>query len=122
MIICSLARIADLIIRCSDFKCFIKNSEKIQLRLNNAHSFRYSGLEINFHKVYHLSTDKTVNFLVLLPRNLFRIQNNFNSFSMIDVQKRNFVGVFLKVIGHVLLVTAVIFSAFSIKLKETEEK
>ena len=62
--------------------------KKIRLRLNNAHFFFWKpGLEINFHKVYHPSADKTVNFLVLLPWNVLRIQNNFNRFSMIDVHQ-----------------------------------
>ena len=65
----------------------------------------FDNLEINFHKVYHPSAGKTVNFLVLLPLNVLRIQNNFNGFSMIDVHQNatlseSFKGDRLRVIGN----------------------
>ena len=67
--------------------------------------FRYSGLEINFHDVYHPSADKNGNFLVCCLENGLRIQNNFNGFSMIDVHQNttlseSFEGDRLHVIGN----------------------
>ena len=62
---------------------------------------------MNFHKVYHPSADKTVNFLVLLPSNGLRIQNNFNGFAMIDVHQNTTLSESFEGDGRVLLVTAV---------------
>ena len=102
MIICSLAGIADLIVRCGDFESFIK---RIRLRLNNAHfldSLSWKSAFIKF-TIRQRIKPSISSFCCLEMFSEFKLIST--AFSLIDVHQNatlseSFEGVRSRVIGN----------------------